>query len=209
MEGVVELWKALLAVHWHTGKRAPMARRMTAVTHASPATDLAEVSTGIEHMPVAAAQVEHPKTYDLKQILLEITQEENRGEQRLGHAGSPALCLGLRLRAGAETKAAAETSVPKHHPALENPSNIRGSAGGEGGGGRAGTGGTVGVGSGAPSRVPVSFSKTRRAIRESRALVRGIAHIFSPHALYVVTYPELSAQGRLHRMWHSPPNRSC
>nr|AXY92322.1 BGLF1 [human gammaherpesvirus 4]AXY93533.1 BGLF1 [human gammaherpesvirus 4]QAC38570.1 BGLF1 [human gammaherpesvirus 4]QAM89319.1 BGLF1 [human gammaherpesvirus 4]QAN27073.1 BGLF1 [human gammaherpesvirus 4] len=155
---------------------------------------------GIEHMPVAAAQVEHPKTYDLKQILLEITQEENRGEQRLGHAGSPALCLGLRLRAGAETKAAAETSVSKHHPALENPSNIRGSAGGEGGGGRAGTGGTVGVGSGAPSRVPVSFSKTRRAIRESRALVRGIAHIFSPHALYVVTYPELSAQGRLHRM---------
>ncbi len=90
--------------------------------------------------------------------------------------------------------------MSKHHPALENPSNIRGSAGGEGGGGRAGTGGTVGVGSGALSRVPVSFSKTRRAIRESRALVRGIAHIFSPHALYVVTYPELSAQGRLHRM---------
>ncbi len=36
---------------------------------------------GIEHMPVAAAQVEHPKTYDLKQILLEITR---RGWATLG-----------------------------------------------------------------------------------------------------------------------------
>ncbi len=161
MEGVVELWKALLAVHWHTGKRAPMARPSGQHAPSSkhvPIDPGPPGGAGIEHMPVAAAQVEHPKTYDLKQILLEITQEENRGEQRLGHAGSPALCLGLRLRAGAETKAAAETSVSKHHPALENPSNIRGSAGGEGGGGRAGTGGTVGVGSGALSRVPVSFS---------------------------------------------------
>lgn len=150
-----------------------------------------------ERMEVDVAQAEAPPRYDLKHILLEITQEAERGGQRLGPAVSPALCLGLRLRAGTETKAMAETSVPKHHPALENPSNIRGASGGDGG--RAGVG-TSGVGPGAPSRVPVPFSKTRRAIRESKALVQGIAHIFSPHTLYVVTYPGLSAQVRLHRM---------
>ncbi|AAK95456.1 BGLF1 [Macacine gammaherpesvirus 4] len=150
-----------------------------------------------EPAAAAAAGAEIPPSYDLKHILLEITQEVERGGHGLGTAASPALCLGLRLRAGTETKAAAEASVPKHHPALENPSNIRGAGGGSGAG--AGTPGAE-VSTGARPRVPLTFSKTRRAIRGSRALVHGTVHIFSPHSLYVVTYPDLSAQARLHRM---------
>ncbi|ALF03254.1 BGLF1 [macacine gammaherpesvirus 10] len=150
-----------------------------------------------ERAAAAEAGAQVPPSYDLKHILLEITQEAERGGCGLGTAASPALCLGLRLRAGSETKAATEASVPKHHPALENPSNIRGAGGGSG----AGAGTSVAeVSSGARPRVPLTFSKTRRAIRGSRALVHGTVHIFSPHSLYVVTYPELSAQARLHRM---------